>query len=344
MALIIALALMTGLQGELRDRILGHRPRTSTSGRPAASRTTTPRCRRADGPGRRRRRARPSWARADRSPTGTASSRSRASIRRSSRTSPTSGARCRRARRRCRDRRGLPGDPDRRASSPDRRSRSRSATRSTLVTPGHACRPSACCPHQAGAGRRNLSLGLQEFDAAWGFVSLDFAERLRRRRSGGDDPAAGRRHQRLAGDRRRVSRRSARRIRAGLERPEPHRSSPRSGLEKMAMSIAIGLIVMVAALKIVASLVLLVMEKSRDIAILKTMGTSPRRISVDLHDAGAIIGLVGTIDRRGRARLALCWVLDRYGWSASRRTSIRSPTSRSSSSRWTLPRSWCRPS
>ena len=45
-------------------------------------------------------------------------------------------------------------------------------------------------------------------------------------------------------------------------------------LEKMAISITIGLIVMVAALNIVASLVLLVMEKSRDIAILKTMGAS----------------------------------------------------------------------
>ena len=45
-------------------------------------------------------------------------------------------------------------------------------------------------------------------------------------------------------------------------------------LEKMAISITIGLIVMVAALNIIASLVLLVMEKSRDIAILKTMGAS----------------------------------------------------------------------
>ena len=44
-------------------------------------------------------------------------------------------------------------------------------------------------------------------------------------------------------------------------------------LEKMAISITIGLIVMVAALNIVASLILLVMEKSRDIAILKTMGS-----------------------------------------------------------------------
>ena len=50
-------------------------------------------------------------------------------------------------------------------------------------------------------------------------------------------------------------------------------------LEKMAISITIGLIVMVAALNIVASLVLLVMEKSRDIAILKTMGAGTRSIT-----------------------------------------------------------------
>jgi lipoprotein-releasing system permease protein len=43
-------------------------------------------------------------------------------------------------------------------------------------------------------------------------------------------------------------------------------------LEKIGMGIGIGLIVGVAALNIVASLILLVMEKTRDIAILKTMG------------------------------------------------------------------------
>ena len=65
-------------------------------------------------------------------------------------------------------------------------------------------------------------------------------------------------------------------------------------LEKMAISIAIGLIVMVAALNIVASLILLVMEKSRDIAILKTMGTSSRRVMTIFMMQGLIIGLVGT--------------------------------------------------
>jgi lipoprotein-releasing system permease protein len=65
-------------------------------------------------------------------------------------------------------------------------------------------------------------------------------------------------------------------------------------LEKMAISITIGLIVMVAALNIIASLVLLVMEKSRDIAILKTMGSSSASIRRIFILQGLIIGLIGT--------------------------------------------------
>jgi lipoprotein-releasing system permease protein len=65
-------------------------------------------------------------------------------------------------------------------------------------------------------------------------------------------------------------------------------------LEKLAISITIGLIVMVAALNIIASLILLVMEKSRDIAILKTMGASAGSIRRIFVLQGLIIGLVGT--------------------------------------------------
>jgi lipoprotein-releasing system permease protein len=62
----------------------------------------------------------------------------------------------------------------------------------------------------------------------------------------------------------------------------------------MAISLTIGLIVMVAALNIVASLILLVMEKHRDIAILKTMGASARSITTIFMLQGLIIGIVGT--------------------------------------------------
>jgi len=82
-------------------------------------------------------------------------------------------------------------------------------------------------------------------------------------------------------------------------------------LEKMAIAITIGLIIMVAALNIVASLILLVMEKSRDIAILKTMGASASSIRWVFMLQGVIIGLVGT-GTGTAAGLALIYVLDRY--------------------------------
>jgi lipoprotein-releasing system permease protein len=82
-------------------------------------------------------------------------------------------------------------------------------------------------------------------------------------------------------------------------------------LEKIAMSITIGLIVMVAALNIIASLILLVMEKTRDIAILKTMGTSAASIRRIFMLQGLIIGLVGTA-AGAIAGYGLIVILDRY--------------------------------
>jgi lipoprotein-releasing system permease protein len=82
-------------------------------------------------------------------------------------------------------------------------------------------------------------------------------------------------------------------------------------LEKMGLSIAIGLIVMVAALNIVASLILLVMEKSRDIAILKTMGLSSERVMRVFILQGLIIGLTGTIIGAAGG-LLVARVLDKY--------------------------------
>ncbi|MEE2638390.1 MAG: ABC transporter permease [Acidobacteriota bacterium] len=82
-------------------------------------------------------------------------------------------------------------------------------------------------------------------------------------------------------------------------------------LEKMAIGVTIGLIMMVAALNIVASLVLLVMEKSRDIAILKTMGASSRSIRGIFVLQGGIIGTVGTaIGATGG--VVVSYVADRY--------------------------------
>jgi lipoprotein-releasing system permease protein len=82
-------------------------------------------------------------------------------------------------------------------------------------------------------------------------------------------------------------------------------------LEKVAISLTIGLIVMVAALNIVASLVLLVMEKSRDIAILRTMGATVATIRRIFVLQGLAIGVVGT--GAGTALgLAVSYLADHY--------------------------------
>jgi lipoprotein-releasing system permease protein len=82
-------------------------------------------------------------------------------------------------------------------------------------------------------------------------------------------------------------------------------------LEKMSISLTIGLNVMVAALNIVASLILLVMEKHRDIAILKTMGASARSVTTVFMLQGVIIGIIGTMVGATLGAV-LAEVLDRY--------------------------------
>ncbi len=82
-------------------------------------------------------------------------------------------------------------------------------------------------------------------------------------------------------------------------------------LEKIGMGIGIGLIVGVAALNIVASLILLVMEKTRDIAILKTMGASARSVMLIFLIQGLVIGTIGTIVGASAGAL-VAEIFDRY--------------------------------
>jgi lipoprotein-releasing system permease protein len=82
-------------------------------------------------------------------------------------------------------------------------------------------------------------------------------------------------------------------------------------LEKVAIGITIGLIVMVAALNIVATLVLMVMEKHKDIAILVSMGASRGAITRIFMLQGTLIGAVGTAVG-GLLGWAACRVLDHY--------------------------------
>jgi lipoprotein-releasing system permease protein len=82
-------------------------------------------------------------------------------------------------------------------------------------------------------------------------------------------------------------------------------------LEKIAISLAIGLIIIVAALNIVGTLILLVMDKHRDIAILKTMGTTAKSVTLIFVLQGLIIGIVGTAFG-GALGYVIARVMDRY--------------------------------
>ncbi|MFO7734318.1 MAG: FtsX-like permease family protein [Candidatus Aminicenantes bacterium] len=65
-------------------------------------------------------------------------------------------------------------------------------------------------------------------------------------------------------------------------------------LEKNIMFLTITLIVIVAALNIIATLILMVMEKTRDIGILMALGATPRMINKIFFYQGAMIGAIGT--------------------------------------------------
>jgi lipoprotein-releasing system permease protein len=65
-------------------------------------------------------------------------------------------------------------------------------------------------------------------------------------------------------------------------------------LEKLAMFIILTFIVLVAAFNIIISLIMLVMEKSRDIAILKALGATSDRIMRIFIVQGMVVGFVGT--------------------------------------------------
>lgn len=65
-------------------------------------------------------------------------------------------------------------------------------------------------------------------------------------------------------------------------------------LERRAMFIILSLIVLVAAFNIVSTLIMIVMEKNRDIAILKSMGATSGRIMKIFVFHGLTIGIIGT--------------------------------------------------
>jgi lipoprotein-releasing system permease protein len=84
-------------------------------------------------------------------------------------------------------------------------------------------------------------------------------------------------------------------------------------MEKTVTVVTIGLIVLVAALNILIALVMMVMEKYRDIAILASMGARREQIRRIFVWQGLLIGTVGTVIGLATG-YTLCFLADRYRW------------------------------
>lgn len=84
-------------------------------------------------------------------------------------------------------------------------------------------------------------------------------------------------------------------------------------LQKLALVIILALIIIVAAVNLVSSLTMMVTEKTREIAILKSMGASSSSVARVFQFLGVMIGGVGTLIGVGIG-LVFCYVITAYGF------------------------------
>lgn len=82
-------------------------------------------------------------------------------------------------------------------------------------------------------------------------------------------------------------------------------------LEKLVMGIVLALIVLVGSFSIITTLIMLVMEKTRDIAIMMSMGATTKSIRRIFIFQGGIIGCIGTL-LGFVLGLTICFLLKRY--------------------------------
>ncbi len=82
-------------------------------------------------------------------------------------------------------------------------------------------------------------------------------------------------------------------------------------LEKWAMFIVLSLIVMVAAFNIISTIVMVVMEKTREIGILKSIGATSRSVLRIFLFQGGVVGVLGTVIGLTVGYL-LCWAQLKY--------------------------------
>ncbi|MGM0677305.1 MAG: lipoprotein-releasing ABC transporter permease subunit [Pseudomonadota bacterium] len=169
--------------------------------------------------------------------------------------------------------------------------------RVTLITPQAAVTPVGVLPRMR---RMNVvgifEVGMYEYDRSTAFIHLDDARQIYQT----DDAISG---LRLKLDDMMRAPTIARQVAAELDGrfwvndwTRQHANFFRAvQTEKTVMFIILSLIVAVAAFNIVSTLVMVVIDKQADIAILRTLGLSPRSVMGVFMVQGTVIGVVGTL-------------------------------------------------
>ncbi len=183
----------------------------------------------------------------------------------------------------------------------------------TVISPQGYLTPLGVLPRRAKlrvAG--TVRSGLYEFDSAWAYLPLSSAQRLFGQ---GDEASLVEVRVDDMYDVRRIGADVLRALGDGYVATDwvQMNQSLFSALwlEKTAIAVTIGLIVMVAALNIVATLILMVMEKHKDIAILVSMGASRGAVQRIFMLQGVVIGAVGT-GVGAALGIGACRLLDHY--------------------------------
>lgn len=83
-------------------------------------------------------------------------------------------------------------------------------------------------------------------------------------------------------------------------------------LEKIAMFLVLGIVILVASFSIVGNLIMVVVEKAREIALMKTLGASDTTVMQVFAIQGLLIGLIGTALGISTGLLA-CWFGKEFG-------------------------------
>jgi lipoprotein-releasing system permease protein len=155
--------------------------------------------------------------------------------------------------------------------------------------------------------------GLYEFDAGWGWISLLEAERLLAPSGSGSVLVEARLKDMYAVDE--AESRILAAVASGYVTSdwiETNRSLFEAlKLEKIAIGLTIGLVMVVAALNIVATLIIMVTEKRRSIAVLMSLGATRELIRRVFIWQGAVLGLIG-ISIGATVGATACVVLDRF--------------------------------